>query len=185
MKITKIERLHADGGWRTLDFLKISTDEGIVGWSEYNESFGGLGVSSIIDNLAPLLIGKDPRPYEAHIAFMYAVRRQASGGAIAQAIGAIENALLDIKAKSLGIPVYEMLGGPGSDLLVATGGAARIFGGHGNDVIDGGNGTDFLYESADTNFTLSATQLVSAGTGTETLTNIERVALVEIGRAHV
>mgnify|MGYP003334737870 FL=1 len=115
MKITKIERLHADGAWRTLDFLKISTDDGIIGWSEYNESFGGLGVSSIIDNLAPLLIGKDPRPYEAHVALLYAVRRQASGGAIAQAIGAIENALLDIKAKALGVPVYEMLGGPVRD----------------------------------------------------------------------
>lgn len=115
MKITKIERLHADGAWRTLDFLKISTDDGIIGWSEYNELFGGLGVSSIIDNLAPLLIGKDPRPYEAHVALLYAVRRQASGGAIAQAIGAIENALLDIKAKALGVPVYEMLGGPVRD----------------------------------------------------------------------
>ena len=38
MKITKVESRHADGGWRSLDFLKISTDEGIVGWSEYNES---------------------------------------------------------------------------------------------------------------------------------------------------
>ena len=43
MKITKVESLHADGGWRSLDFLKISTDEGLVGWSEYNESFGGVG----------------------------------------------------------------------------------------------------------------------------------------------
>jgi hypothetical protein len=39
MKITKVESRHADGGWRSLDFLKISTDEGIVAWSEYNESF--------------------------------------------------------------------------------------------------------------------------------------------------
>lgn len=39
MKITTIESLHADGGWRSLDFHKISTDEGIVGWTEYNESF--------------------------------------------------------------------------------------------------------------------------------------------------
>ena len=44
MKITSIEILHADGGGRVLDFLKISTDEGLVGWSEYKESFGGLGV---------------------------------------------------------------------------------------------------------------------------------------------
>ncbi len=67
MKITRIESLHADGGWRTLDFLKISTDEGLVGWSEYNESFGGVGVSAAIAGLAPALIGKDPRPWEAII----------------------------------------------------------------------------------------------------------------------
>ena len=43
MKITRIESLHADAGWRNFDFLKITTDEGLVGWSEYNENFGGLG----------------------------------------------------------------------------------------------------------------------------------------------
>ncbi len=117
MKITKIERLHADGAWRTLDFLKISTNEGIVGWSEFNESFGGAGVSALIDNLAPVLIGKDPRNYEAHVALLYALRRQASGGAVQQAIGAIENALLDVKARALGVPVYEMLGGPVRDRI--------------------------------------------------------------------
>ena len=60
MKITRVESLHADGGWRSLDFLKISTDEGIVGWSEYNESFGGVGVSAAIAGLAPALIGRTP-----------------------------------------------------------------------------------------------------------------------------
>src|SRR5712692_5301024 len=112
MKITSVESLHADAGQRDFDFLKISTDDGIVGWSEYNESFGGPGVSAVIEKLAPVIVGKDPRPWESLIALMYAVRRPASGGVIQQAIGAIENALLDIKAKALGIPVYELLGGP-------------------------------------------------------------------------
>jgi len=61
VKIASVESLHADGGWRNLDFLKISTDDGLVGWSEYNESFGGRGVSAVIDRLSPLLIGKDAR----------------------------------------------------------------------------------------------------------------------------
>src|SRR2546422_1308060 len=112
MKITSVESLHAAAGQRDFDFLKISTDDGIVGWSEYNESFGGPGVSAVIEKLAPVIVGKDPRPWESLIALMYAVRRPASGGVIQQAIGAIENALLDIKAKALGIPVYELLGGP-------------------------------------------------------------------------
>ena len=117
MKITRIESLHADAGWRNLDFLKISTDEGIVGWSEYNESFGGPGVSAVIAELAPALVGKDPRPWEAHVALMYALRRQAAGGVIQQAIGAIENALLDVNARALGIPVYRLLGGPVRDRI--------------------------------------------------------------------
>jgi len=117
MKITAIESLHADAGGRNFDFLKISTDEGITGWSEYNESFGGPGVSTVIAELAAVLIGRDPRAFEAHVALMYALRRQATGGLIQQAIGAIENALLDVKARALGIPVYELLGGPVRDRI--------------------------------------------------------------------
>jgi galactonate dehydratase len=112
MKITKVESLHADAGFRNFDFLKISTDAGITGWSEYNESFGGAGLSAVIDRLAPVLVGKDPRGWEALVTLLHAVRRLASGGLIQQAIGAIENALLDITAKALDLPVYRLLGGP-------------------------------------------------------------------------
>ena len=55
------------------------------------------------------------------MALMYALRRQASGGAVQQAIGAIENALLDVKARALGIPVYELLGGPCGSASGSTG----------------------------------------------------------------
>ena len=51
MKIASLEHLHADAGQRNFDFLKITADNGLVGWSEYNESFGGLGVSAVIDGL--------------------------------------------------------------------------------------------------------------------------------------
>src|SRR4030088_2198369 len=115
MKIAEIKSLHADAGGRTFDYLKISTDDGLVGWSEYNESFGGPGVSAAIDHLAPSLLGKDPRPFEAHVALLQALRRPAAGGMVQQAVGAIENALLDLKAKALGVPVYELFGGPVRD----------------------------------------------------------------------
>src|SRR5215210_6024870 len=117
MKITAIETLHADGGGRVFDYVKVSTDEGLVGWSEYNEGFGGLGVTQVIERLAPVLIGKDPRAVEAHVALMQALRRVAAGGVNQQATGAIENALVDVKAKALGIPVYELLGGPIRDSI--------------------------------------------------------------------
>jgi hypothetical protein len=53
VKIAKLECLHADAGRRNFDFLKITTDDGLVGWSEYNESFGGRGVTAVIENLSP------------------------------------------------------------------------------------------------------------------------------------
>ena len=117
MKIVKIEDLHCDAGWRVNSFLKITTDEGIVGWSEYMEGYGAQGLTGVIRKLAERLIGQDPRPVERHSAFLYAATRQAAGGVNAMAIAAIENALVDIKAKALGVPVYEMLGGPIRDTI--------------------------------------------------------------------
>jgi hypothetical protein len=40
MKISRIVDLHAGAGWRVFSFLKIETDAGLIGWSEYNESYG-------------------------------------------------------------------------------------------------------------------------------------------------
>src|ERR1700681_2755454 len=117
MQITKLETLHCDAGWRVNSFLKISTDEGITGWSEFMEGYGAQGLGTIIERLGARLVGQDPRPVERHSAYLYAATRQAAGGLNAQAIGAIENALVDIKAKALGVPVYELLGGPIRDRL--------------------------------------------------------------------
>jgi galactonate dehydratase len=112
MKIARIEDLHCDAGWRDFSFLKVTTDNGLVGWSEYNESYGGAGLTTTIRRMAETLIGKDPRPTELITATLYAVTRQAPGGVNQQAIAAIENALLDVKAKDLGVPVYSLFGGP-------------------------------------------------------------------------
>ncbi len=112
MKIEKLETLHCDAGWRVFSFLKITTDEGLVGWSEFMEGYGAKGLAGVIAELGAGLIGQDPRPVERITALLYAATRQAVGGINQQAIAAIENALVDIKAKALGIPVYELLGGP-------------------------------------------------------------------------
>jgi L-alanine-DL-glutamate epimerase-like enolase superfamily enzyme len=112
MKVTRVESLHADGGWRTFSFLKVSTDNGIVGWSEYNACYGSVGLPMAIDMLAPRVVGKNPLAIEAVAAELYAATRQSPGGVVQQAIGAIENALLDVKGKVLGVPVYALLGGP-------------------------------------------------------------------------
>src|SRR6266851_3790845 len=117
MKIVKIEDLHCDAGWRVNSFLKVTTDEGIVGWSEYMEGYGAPGLTCVIQKIGQRLIGQDPRPVERISALLYAATRQAAGGINQMAIAAIENALVDIKAKALDVPVYEMLGGPVRDRL--------------------------------------------------------------------
>ena len=64
MKIAKIEDLHCDAGWRTFSFLKVTTDDGLVGWSEYTEADGSRGLSAVIHGMGEGLIGLDPRPVQ-------------------------------------------------------------------------------------------------------------------------
>jgi galactonate dehydratase len=112
MRVDRIETLHCDGGWRVLSYLKITTDTGLVGWSEYNESYGSRGLTAVVTGLGEIVMGADPRPVTKLISQLQARTRQVRGGIAHQAIAAIENALLDIKAKDLGVPVFELFGGP-------------------------------------------------------------------------
>jgi galactonate dehydratase len=112
MKITQVETLQADAGWRMFSFLKITTSDGIVGWSEFNESFGSTGLSDVIKGLSPVLIGRDPRRFEQVTQHLHVLTRQSRGGLNQQAIAAIENALLDVAGKAYGISVAALFGGP-------------------------------------------------------------------------
>ena len=111
MKITAIETLHCDAGWRNYHFVKLSTEDGIVGWSEFDEGFGSPGVSTVIETLAPRLIDQSAFDHERIYTELHAATRPGSGGVVGQALGALENAMLDAKAKALGVPVYVLLGG--------------------------------------------------------------------------
>lgn len=117
MKIVKIEDLHCDAGWRVWSFLKITADDGTQGWSEYNESYGAKGLSAVIRALGERILGFDPRPVERITAYLHALTRANPGGLAQMAIAAIENALVDLKAKALGVPVAALLGGPIRDRL--------------------------------------------------------------------
>jgi galactonate dehydratase len=117
MKVTAIETLSCDAGWRNYEYLKLSTDEGVVGWSEFAEGFGSPGVGAVIATLAPRVVGQRVGDIERIYAELYSVTRPGAGGVIAQAIGAIENALVDAKARALGVPCYELLGGKVRDRI--------------------------------------------------------------------
>ena len=111
MKVKSIETLSCDAGWRNYHFVKLTTEVGIVGWSEFDEGFGAPGVGAVIERLSARVIGQPVGAHERIYAELYAATRPAAGGIVALAMGAIENALLDAKAKGLGVPVYELLGG--------------------------------------------------------------------------
>src|SRR5690606_5395213 len=64
-----------------------------------------------------MLIGNPVPGQERFYAEAYSRTRPAAGGVVAEGIGALENALLDVRAKSLGVPCYELLGGKVRDKL--------------------------------------------------------------------
>ncbi len=106
MKITKVEALPVD---RYL-FVQVHTDAGITGLGE-SGTWGYLEASAAaIEKYAQYLTGEDPRRIEHHWNVMYR-SSHFRGAAIMGAISAIDIALWDIKAKALGVPVYDLLGG--------------------------------------------------------------------------
>ncbi len=107
MKIAAIECLAADAGWRIHDFLKLTLDDGRVGWSEFSRAFAGPGVVAAIETVAEPLTGRDPRSTDVGN-YLHDVGRQSS--LAYQASAAISNALLDVRARVLGVPVWQLLG---------------------------------------------------------------------------
>lgn len=116
-RIRDVKVLSCSASWRNYFFLKVTTDDGVVGWSEFDENFGSPGVAAIIEQLSHRLIGQSAMNHERLREDLRSVTRPGSGGVIGQALGAIENALLDVKAKTLGVPCYELLGGKLRDRL--------------------------------------------------------------------
>jgi L-alanine-DL-glutamate epimerase-like enolase superfamily enzyme len=112
LKIARHEILSADAGIFNTHFLKVTTDDGAVGWSEFGEHTGTRGVSAVLAQLCDLVVGWNALEIERIIAFLRGKTFQAPGGVNQHAVSAIVNALLDIKGKALGIPVHALLGGP-------------------------------------------------------------------------
>lgn len=113
MKITSVKAVPASaemrGTVRNYMFVKIETDEGIVGWGEATS--GPLAVATMIEEFGQQLIGKDPGRIEEHWQVLYHHFHVRGGVVQMSAISGIEIALWDIKGKLLGVPIYELLGG--------------------------------------------------------------------------
>jgi L-alanine-DL-glutamate epimerase-like enolase superfamily enzyme len=111
MKIVAVDDIQVSGGWETWSFLKLTTDAGLVGWAEFNAARGRRGLVAVVRDMAELVIGEDPRQVGRLAARLRALTQSSGGGLQALAIGAYENACLDIAAKDLGVPVFALFGG--------------------------------------------------------------------------
>ncbi len=114
MKITRLTTFLVPPRWC---FLKIETDEGIVGWGEPVLEGRAETVAAAVAELADYLVGKDPRHIEDHWTVLYRGGFYRGGGVHMSALAGIDQALWDIKGKALGVPVSELLGGPVRDRI--------------------------------------------------------------------
>src|ERR1700704_4684371 len=112
MRIKRVQAFLCDAGWRPWVFVKVETDDGLVGWGECSDSRNPYGIVGCVRDFEDVLIGEDPRAVERLYWDMLRASRQNLGGTSHKAMAGIELALWDIKGKALGVPVYELLGGP-------------------------------------------------------------------------
>src|SRR5881394_344448 len=109
LKITKVETFLVKPRWF---FLKVHTNTGLVGLGEPIVEGRARTVATAIEELTPYLLGKDPRAVAHHWQAMYRHAFYRGGPILTSAISGIDQALWDLKGKALGVPVYELLGGP-------------------------------------------------------------------------
>lgn len=106
-------------GSKNLCFVRIETDEGIVGWGEcYTQSDRDTQIVAHVDQLARYLIGRDPAQIKNFTQIVYddvAARRGSMD--LFSALSGLEQAMWDASARALGVPVHSMMGGPVRDRL--------------------------------------------------------------------
>jgi galactonate dehydratase len=109
LKITRLETFLVKPRWL---FLRVHTNAGIVGLGEPITEGRALTCAEAVKEIEPYLIGKDPRRVVHHWQAIYRHAFYRGGPILTSALSGIDIALWDIKGKALGVPVYELLGGP-------------------------------------------------------------------------
>ncbi len=109
LKITKLETFLVKPRWL---FLKVHTNAGIVGLGEPILEGRALTCAEAVKEIESYLIGKDPRQVVHHWQAIYRHAFYRGGPILTSALSGIDMALWDIKGKALGVPIYELLGGP-------------------------------------------------------------------------
>ncbi|WP_426231516.1 galactonate dehydratase [Pararhizobium sp. DWP3-4] len=114
MKITALKTFLVAPRWL---FLKVETDEGISGWGEPVLEGHAETLAAKIAEIADFVIGLDPRRVEDIWQMLYRNGCYRGGPVLMSAIAGIDTALWDIKGRALGVPIYELLGGPVRDRI--------------------------------------------------------------------
>ncbi|AWT56989.1 galactonate dehydratase [Mycolicibacterium smegmatis] len=108
MKIKSVQTYTVPPRWL---FLRIETDEGLVGWGEPVLEGRAATVAAAVEELSDYLIGQDPGQIEDLWTVMYRGGFYRGGGIHMSALAGIDQALWDLKGKALGVPTHELLGG--------------------------------------------------------------------------
>ncbi len=114
MKITRLTTYVVPPRWL---FLKIETDEGLIGWGEPVVEGRAHTVAAAVDELSDYLVGKDPLQIEKHWQAMYRGAFYRGGPILMSAIAGVDQALWDIKGKYHDAPVHQLLGGQVRDRI--------------------------------------------------------------------
>jgi len=110
--ITGVSTRVVDAGDRDWVFVRVDTDEqDLFGWGESSLGWHTRAVVGAVGDLEPLLVGLDPRAVERLWQTMVRAPFFRGGAVVTSAISGIDQALWDIKAKALGVPLFELLGG--------------------------------------------------------------------------
>jgi galactonate dehydratase len=112
MKITGIETVVVNAIHRNWVFVKVLTNQpGLYGWGEATLEWKTRAVLGAVADLEQFVLGEDPRRIEHLFAKMTKFSFWPLGAIGLSAVSAIDQALWDIKAKDLGVPVWQLLGG--------------------------------------------------------------------------
>lgn len=113
VKITGFEIHKVSVRWRDLLFVEVHTDAGITGLGEATLESRTDIAESVLRWLEPEYVGLDPTGPEQHWNRVYYVAtRWRNGPALMTGLSAIDQALWDIEAKRLNVPLHRLLGGP-------------------------------------------------------------------------
>src|SRR5215471_14368561 len=105
--------------------LKLVTEDGIHGLGDATLNGRELAVASYLsDHVVPLLIGRDARRIEDTWHYLYKGAYWRRGPVTMSAIAAVDTALWDIRAKCLGVPLYQLLGGAAREAVMVYGHAS-------------------------------------------------------------